>query len=434
MAADNASHGILEKIEGDVLEFVNSLSKLMEVPVPTEVEVPKGCRVIWEGESLIISSEEEDIEVRLDVPSNVRISPKRAVGPAILRIHVDWELDKELENKLVQALKRFRERLAYSSPNIVPSEDRYSEVSVVPIFEVDAATLLEMEYSALRISYIMGKAELKRAFVSLALTKAASVTAARNLAEDPSGIQEGGSSEAAVLPYLRVGRKITRMNEIPLSADEVFTIDSVPSDVKVIWMNWKYLPRVMAWGLDGITARQGWERSDIAVAHVDVLGSLYSYHLSTLLDLPSFDLSYMLYLKYRSKLPKRKLWKDDSGSHYLFWTQLEAFERLDVETLILIVTKEECEGWVRECVEEDAGLEVIEVYGDDPKDLVGELENLLGDMGEEINGVQRVEVEPVAIKSRTKPKAERPVPIRFYREVAELATRRVLPEIHIKGR
>ncbi|MEO2241566.1 MAG: hypothetical protein ABGY09_05795, partial [Euryarchaeota archaeon] len=111
MAADNASHGILEKIEGDVLEFVNSISKLMEVPVPTEVEVPKGCRVIWEGESLIISSEEEDIEVRLDVPSNVRITPRRAVGPAILRIHVDWELDKELESKLVQALKRFRERL-----------------------------------------------------------------------------------------------------------------------------------------------------------------------------------------------------------------------------------------------------------------------------------------------------------------------------------
>ncbi len=432
MAAEEVDQGLLEKVEGDVLEFVNSLSSLLEAPVPAEIEVPKGCRVIWEGEVLLVSSETEDIEVRLDVPSNVRISPRRAVGPAILRIHVDWELDQELESKLMEALRRFRERLARSSPTVSPSENRHSEVAVLPIFEVDAATLLELEYSTLRISYILGKTELKRAFVSLALAKTASVTAARNLAEDPTEVREGTSSEAIVLPYLRVGRKVTQLNDVPLDADEVYTIEEVPSDVSVIWVNWKYLPRVMAWGLDGITAQRGWERSDIAVAHVDVLGSLYSYYLSALLDLPMFDFSHLLYLKYRAKLPRRKLWKDDSGSHYLFWTQLEALERLDVESLILLVTKEECEGWVRECVEEDAGVEVIEVYGEEPQELVQEIEDIARDMGAELNEVQRLEVECANIKSRTKPEAERPVPVQSYREVAELAARRVLPEIHIK--
>ncbi|WP_456484014.1 hypothetical protein, partial [Methanopyrus kandleri] len=391
----------MEETDNPVLNLVAYLSRAFDSLDSAEIKVPEGCRVVWHGEHLLILSKDESMEVRLNVPENVTISPRVAEGPTEIRVHVEREEEPErgLEDRLLSAVREFRRRLRELSVSTSRREEAPSEVAIPPIFEVDSPTLLELEYSMGRISYVFGRTELKRALFALALAKTATVCAARNAVSSPTNLMEEVEADTVVSPYLRVGREIVELDAI--SANRVISLKEIPEDVKVWWLNWKYLPRVMAWGVDGITAEIGWRSSDLAVGYVDIQSSLYAHFLSALLNVPLFDFSYMWFLQRRTKLSKRKLWKDEKGEcHYVFWTQMEAFEKLGVEDVILLYTREECEGWVAECVREDTDVRVVEVFEEDTRRMGLRVEELALTLGEEIHERHPVTPERPRIPSQ----------------------------------
>ncbi|WP_457620873.1 hypothetical protein [Methanopyrus sp.] len=420
----------MEKADNPVLGLVAYLSRAFDSLDSAEIKVPEGCRVVWHGEHILIISKDESMEVRLNVPENVTISPRVAEGPTKIQVHVEreGEPEYELEDRLLSAVREFRRRLRELSVSTSRREEVPSEVAVPPIFEVDSPTLLELEYSMGRISYVFGRTELKRALFALALAKTATVCAARNVVSSPTNLMEGVEADTVVSPYLRVGREIVELDAIP--ANKVISLKEIPEGVKVWWFNWKYLPRVMAWGVDGITADIGWRSSDLAVGYVDIQSSLYAHFLSVLLDVPLFDFSYMWFLQRRTKLSRRKLWKDEKGRcHYVFWTQMEAFEKLGVEDIILLHAREECEGWVAECIREDANVRVVEVFEEDAKRMSSRVEELALTLGEEIRDRHPVIPERPRIPSRLGSAPELPVSLDTYLIVAKMAEERILPTI-----
>ncbi|AAM02150.1 hypothetical protein [Methanopyrus kandleri] len=420
----------MEEADNPVLNLVACLSRAFDSLDSAEIKVPEGCRVVWHGEHLLILSKDESMEVRLNVPENVTISPRVAEGPMEIRVHVEREEEPErgLEDRLLSAVREFRRRLRELSVSTSRREEAPSEVAIPPIFEVDSPTLLELEYSMGRISYVFGRTELKRALFALALAKTATVCAARNAVSSPTNLVEEVEADTVVSPYLRVGREIVELDAIP--ANRVISLKKIPEDVKVWWLNWKYLPRVMAWGVDGITAEIGWRSSDLAVGYVDIQSSLYAHFLSALLNVPLFDFSYMWFLQRRTKRSKRKLWKDEKGEcHYVFWTQMEAFEKLGVEDVILLCTREECEGWVTECVREDTDVRVVEVFEEDTRRMGLRVEELALTLGEEIHDRHPVTPEHPRIPSQLGSAPELPVSLDTYLTVAKMAEERILPII-----
>ncbi|WP_456481951.1 hypothetical protein [Methanopyrus sp.] len=416
--------------DNPVLDLVAYLSQALQSLNSAKIEVPEGCRVVWHGEHLLVLSKDESMEVRLNVPENVTISPRIAEGPTEIRIRIEREREPEhkLENRLLSVVREFRRRLREASVSTDRREEAPSEVAIPPIFEVDSPTLLELEYSMGRISYVFGRAELKRALFALALAKTATICAARNATSSPTSLREGTKGRHVVSPYLRVGRNIVELDAIP--ADRVISLKEIPKNVKVWWLNWKYLPRVMAWGVDGITAEIGWRSSDVAVGYVDIQSSLYAHFLSVLLDVPLFDFSYMWFLRQRTKLPRRKLWKDEKGeSHYLFWTQMEAIENLGVEDIVLLCSREECKDWVAECIREDAGVRVVEVFEDSAKRMSSRIEELALTFGREVHDQHPVTPERSRIPSRLGSVPELPISLDTYLTVAKMAKERVLPVI-----
>ncbi|WP_457614960.1 hypothetical protein [Methanopyrus sp.] len=421
----------MEKDDNPVLSLATCLSRAFNSLDSTEIDVPEGCRVVWHGEYALILSEDESIEIRLNVPKNVTISPHIAEGPTKIKVHVERVENKglghEFEDRILFAVREFRRKLHELSLSASRREEVPSEVAIPPILEVDLPTILELEYSMGRISYVFGRAELKRALFALALTKTATVCAARNAVSSPINLTEGVEADTVVSPYLRVGRGITELN---IPANRVISMEEIPRNVKIRWLNWKYLPRVMAWGIDGITSDIGWKSSDIAIGYVDVQSSLYAHFLSVLLDVPLFDFSYMWFLQRRTKLPKRKLWKDEKGEHhYVFWTQIEALEKLEVEDIILLCTREECKGWVTECIREDTNVRVVEVFEENSRRMSSRVEELVLTLGEGIHDRHPVTPERPRIPSRLGSAPELPVSLDTYLTVAKMAEERILPII-----
>ncbi|WP_088336058.1 hypothetical protein [Methanopyrus sp. KOL6] len=416
--------------DNPLLDLVACLFHAFDSLDSTEIKVPEDCRVVWHGEHLLVLSKDESIEVRLNVPENVTISPRVAEGPTEIRVYVEREEEPErgLEDRLLSAVREFRRRVREMSVSTSRRDGTPTEVAIPPIFEVDSPTLLELEYSMGRISYVFGRTELKRALFALALAKTATICAARNAVSSPTNLVEEVEADTVVSPYLRVGREIVELDAIP--AKKVISLKGIPEDVKVWWLNWKYLPRVMAWGIDGITAEIGWRSSDLVVGYVDIQSSLYAYFLSTLLNVPLFDFSYMWFLHRRTKLSKRKLWKDEKGEcHYVFWTQMEAFEKLGVEDIVLLCTREECKGWVAECIREDTNVRVVEVFEGDTKREGLRVEEIALTLGEEIHDRHPVIPESPRIPSQLSSTPELPVSLDTYLTVAKMAEERILPII-----
>ncbi len=416
------------------------LEKAMTENKPAVVKVPPGCEVVWQGDHLNVVTRDKKIEVRVEVPTNIVIKPRKVKGPSQIKIEpVESPPEEEeivdMDMELWQKLEYIKSMVRAKMTGVEASKrETVSEIAIPPVLDTDAPTLIEMEYGMKRVSYIMGKSEFKRTLAALVLVKTSMISAARNLVDidDFQNVAESTNTRTLVAPYLRTSKGVERIN---FPTDNMITLEDLPSYVSPLTKlgrhNWRYLPRVMGWGVDGVTAMKSWNKSDVVVAYTDASSSFYGLYLSMVLDLPLFDMSYTWFLKVRMKLPRRPIWehKEEGRKYVVFWKHLEAFDNLGVKDVILLVSDKKCKGWVAETLQEEADVEVMEIYSGSSDEMADNVERIVAAYGEDINGreIMYLDEIPFIVHFRDIPSIN--VTLDNYKRVAKMAKERVIPVI-----
>jgi uncharacterized protein (DUF736 family) len=157
------------------------------------------------------------------------------------------------------------------------------------------------------------------------------------------------------------------------------------------------MPNVCSWGVEAAVADELWDQAPVAVAVTDTISALYGVYLSSMLDAPTLDFSYLW------KFTKgRPLWRDPrGGKHAIQWTQWKFLRELKLDCLIVVscLNDRRFKRVVR-TLESEIKVEIVPIVSEDPGEL-GELlrttlENQVPMVGGEVH--RTFQVEPVLVE------------------------------------
>ncbi|WP_457615168.1 hypothetical protein [Methanopyrus sp.] len=155
---------------------------------------------------------------------------------------------------------------------------------------------------------------------------------------------------------------------------------------------WKRMPNVCSWGVEAAVADELWDQAPVAVAVTDTVSALYGVYLSSMLDAPTLDFSYLW--RFTGGKP---LWRDPRGEkHAIQWTQWKFLRELKFDYLFVIsCLKDRRFKRVVRTLESEIKVEVVSIVSEDPGEL-GELlratlENQVPMVGGEVHRTFQVE-------------------------------------------
>ncbi|WP_088335083.1 hypothetical protein [Methanopyrus sp. KOL6] len=160
---------------------------------------------------------------------------------------------------------------------------------------------------------------------------------------------------------------------------------------------WKRMPNVCSWGVEAAVADGLWDQAPVAVAVTDTISALYGVYVSSMLDAPTLDFSYLW------KFTKGKpLWRDPrGGKHAIQWTQWKFLRELKFDYLIVVsCLKDRRFKRVVRTLESEIKVKIVPITSEDPGEL-GEilratLENQVPMVGDEVH--RTFQVEPVLVE------------------------------------
>ncbi|WP_456481751.1 hypothetical protein [Methanopyrus sp.] len=155
---------------------------------------------------------------------------------------------------------------------------------------------------------------------------------------------------------------------------------------------WKRMPDVCSWGVEAAIADELWDRVPVAVAVTDTVSALYGVYLSSMLDAPTLDFSYLW------RFTKGKpLWRDPhGGKHAIQWTQWKFLRESKPDYLIVVsCLKDRQLKRVVGTLESEIEVETVPIASEDPRELGkllrATLENQIPMSGGEVHRTFRVE-------------------------------------------
>ncbi|MEO2241734.1 MAG: hypothetical protein ABGY09_06665 [Euryarchaeota archaeon] len=281
-------------------------------------------------------------------------------------------------------------------------------------------------YETIRVLASMGGGRrLRRAIVDVSAVRIPLLLASHNAVGPTSDLTEGlppdSDEYAVVAPYHRVSLK--PLHPGPLKVDR--------PNGEVIKRRWKRLPNVCSWGVEAIVVRRLWKATPVLVLVTDAVASLYGVYLSSMLDAPIMDVSYLwMYTK------GKPIWEDERGrKRTLHWDQAETLRSLKPDYIVILgsVKRRQFKRVVRAIRSEVRSSTLIPVISRDHRELGEKLLKSIEDevpmVGEHTHKVFHPE-PPVA--RLVKDVTLIPLPTSAYNEVKALRFRPLTLEVKVE--
>ncbi|WP_457619437.1 hypothetical protein [Methanopyrus sp.] len=290
-----------------------------------------------------------------------------------------------------------------SKPHEEPSVGKHSEVSAEAFLEMystrkgTAAVVAYPLYETCKTLCLSGvfRRKARKILENLTAVRLPLLLASHNAVGPTSDLLEGlppkASGYQVASPYSADALRALAPESVAVTGYESGHVGAEPL------RGWKRMPNVCSWGVEAAVADELWDRAPIAVAVTDTVSALYGVYLSSMLDAPTLDFSYLW--KFTGGKP---LWRDPGGGkHAIQWTQWKFLRELKPDYLIVIsCLKDRRFKRVVRTLESEIEVEIVPIVSEDPGEL-GELlratlENQVPMSGGEVH--RTFQVEPVLVE------------------------------------
>ncbi len=281
-------------------------------------------------------------------------------------------------------------------------------------------------YETIRVLASMGGGRrTRRAIVDVSAVRIPLLLASHNAVGPTSDLTEGlppdSDEYVVVAPYHKVSLK--PLHPGPLRVDR--------PNGEVVKRRWKRLPNVCSWGVEAVVVQRLWEVAPVLVLVTDAVASLYGVYLSSMLDAPIMDVSYLwMYTK------GKPIWEDERGrKRALHWSQAETLRSLKPDYIVILssVKRRQFKRVVRAVRSEVRSSTLIPVISRDHRELG---ERLLKSIEDEIPMVgdhthKVFQLEPFVARL-VKDVTMAPLPTSVYNEVKSLRFRPLTLEVKVE--
>ncbi len=281
-------------------------------------------------------------------------------------------------------------------------------------------------YEAIRLLSSMDGRRIRKTLHDVAAMRLPLLLASHNAVGPTTNLTEGlppESNEYVVAsPYYRQSLR-------PLYPDSLRVAKL--EEGNIVKRRWKRLPEVCSWGVEAAIVQELWESSPVVVLTTDSVSSLYGVYLSSMLDAPVMDVSYLwLYTK------GKPLWRDERGrKRALHWCQAEVLRSLKPDYIVILgsIKRRKFKRVRRAIRSEVRSSTLVPIIARDHRSLG---EKLLKSIESEVplagEPVHKVFQPDPRVSRLIKERTLVPLPVSAYNEVKSLRFRPLTLEIEIE--